>query len=85
VVVAVLPNVVSALVIVPRLYGNVRTAELPEGEDVIGQFPVQEIAPIDIEDETDDGDDDLQDPDVAAVPDFNSELAGIDQFKLGSN
>jgi ATP-dependent DNA helicase PIF1 len=57
--------------------------QLPEGENVIGQFPVQEIAPIDIQDEVDEEDQDqLEEPDVAGVPDFNSELAGIDQLRV---
>ena len=48
--VAVLPIVVNALVIVPRLYGNVRTAEIaPEGEHA-GDIPnpSQEINSIGI-------------------------------------
>ena len=67
-------------------YRDVRISEenlsqLPEGEDVIGHFPVQEVPAIYIEVDIDPSLDGLEDPDVAAVPDFNAELAGLDQLR----
>jgi hypothetical protein len=49
---------------------------------VISQFSVQEIAPIDIQDDIgEDKEDQVEGPDIAAIPDFNSALAGIDQLR----